>query len=259
MSDCKPVAIPMQPKLFLPKLESTPPEDKHLPFRKAVGQLLYLAISCRPDILYAVNYLSRFVTGYSKQHWAAVQHVLRYLKATQHLGITIQRFADNPLTLYAYCDSDWGGNADRKSISGFFFIFCGSIVSWMTKAQSTIALSSTEAEYIACTETGRQLIHLRRLLHELGCPQQGPTTIFTDNQSAKALSTNSNFHARTKHFDIRHHWIRELVSSQQATLEWCPTEDMIADMLTKALPRVKHQHLCQLIGLLPIHPSSNSD
>jgi len=255
MQECRPAKIPMQPGLHLPLLKTTEEGAENYPYSSLVGDLIYLAISTRPDILYAASYLSRFNKAHGKQHWEAALQVLRYLNATRTMSIVFHR-TNTPPTLIGYSDADWGGNIDRKSISGYFFTYAGAIVQWKSKRQSTIALSSTEAEYLSNTEAARQAVYLRRLLHQIGQPQSSPTKIFTDNQGAKAIAEDKTIHSRTKHFDIRHHWIRKKVQSGGITLRYCPSTEMIADMLTKALPRVKFEYLRDLCGLRDV-PSPN--
>jgi hypothetical protein len=247
MSACQPARVPIVPGLDLPRLASTPPDAARFPYRQAIGKLLYLSLCTRPDITFAVNYLSRFSGGFDHRHWNAVLQVLRYLKATPHMGIHYQR---GPLILEGYSDADWGGDThDRVSVTGYLFKLCGGPISWATKKQSTTALSSTEAEYLATTDTGKQALHLRHLLHQItGDPQQ-PIVLWVDNQGAIALSHDPVHHARTKHFDIRHHWIREQVECKLIQLQYCPTESMTADMLTKALVNTKFEKFRNSAGI----------
>lgn len=221
-----------------------------LPYRTAVGKLTYAATGTRPDVAFAVSYASRFLSAYSEEHWTMVKRILRYLQGTAKFGLIYDRNDPQGMTLVGYCDSDWGGDkGDRKSTSGYLYLLCGGPVSWSSKKQSTIAVSSTEAEYLAATQATKEALWLRRLLSELGYEQTTPTIIKEDNQGCIKLTKNPVFHARTKHFDIQHHFVREHVEKGNIELEYCPTNEMIADMLTKALARNLFAKFVQAIGL----------
>ena len=242
MQDCSASPTPMEVNLDLPKLPSTPPEALKFPYQSAIGKLLYLALGTRPDIAFVVTYLSRFVTGYDQRHWKALLRVLHYRKGTPDYGVTYGPSAEDPLILHGAGDSDWGGDTiERKSVTGYFFFLGGGPISWKTRKQSTVALSSTEAEYLSATDSAKQAIYHRNFLNEIGLPQPSPTIIKADNQGAIAISQNPCKHERTKHFDIRHHFIREKVMKGVLKLEYLPTTEMVADILTKALPRVKFE------------------
>jgi len=253
MSDCQPCATPMEPGLDLPRLDTIAPAASKLPYRRLVGCLLYIALGTRPDIAFAVNYLSRFITCYDERHWKAAQRVLRYLKGTLDYGITYSAHTDDPLILRGAGDADWGGDThDRKSVTGFFFFLTGGPISWRVRKQSTVALSSTEAEYLSATDTSKQAIYHRNFLDEIGITQNDPTVIQADNQGAIAISKNPCKHERTKHFDIRHHFVREKVLSGEVSLKYCPTTEMVADILTKALPRIKFEKFRREAGITHI-------
>ena len=156
------------------------------------------------------------------QHWKAVKRILRYLQGTLDLGLKLGGRNANP-SLKGYSDSDWGGSLDdRKSTTGFVFDFSGPI-SWQSKRQPTVALSSTEAEYMALTQAAKEALWLQGLLSEFGIKKTRPTTILEDNQGCIALAKNPTSHARTKHIDIRHHFIRETLEAGQIKLDYCPT------------------------------------
>jgi hypothetical protein len=153
------------------------------------------------------------------------------------------------LVLQAYSDTDHGTTEDRKSVSGYLFKLAGAAVAWQSKKQPTIALSSTEAEYMALLLALKQLIWMQRFLWELGREAKNITVIYEDNQGAIALGHNPQFHARTKHIDIQYHFIREYIEKGQLTLEYCATEEMLADALTKGLTRDRHWKLLGEMGL----------
>ena len=253
MQECKPITTPMQANLLLPKIERTPSEAAHIPYREAVGKLIYLATSTRPDISYAVGYLSRHMTAFNEQHWAAVKHLFRYLKGTTNYGIVLS--ADNLHAVEGYTDADWGREiSDRKSTSGYIFRLGSSPITWMSKKQSTIALSSTEAEYIALTTGAKEALHLRHLLMQLGYQPSSATFLHEDNQSCIQLANNPVQHARTKHLDIQMQFLREQIGRKSITIKYIPTQDNIADILTKPLPRPAFEKLRPMLGVITCHP-----
>jgi hypothetical protein len=172
------------------------------------------------------------------------------LKATRSLYLTLG--GENPV-LSGYTDADWASLAHRHSISGFAFFYGHGAVSWSSKKQPIVTLSSTESEYVALTHASKEALWLRKLHSELhfffDTLISDPTTLHCDNQGAITLSKESMFHMRTKHIDTRYHFIRYLISSNQISVPYCPTEDMIADIFTKALARTKFQHFRNLLGL----------
>jgi hypothetical protein len=152
-------------------------------------------------------------------------------------------------TLVGYADADGSMAEDRKAISGYAFLIDGGAVSWSSKRQDIISLSTTESEYVAATHATKEALWLRSLIGELFTPITEPTTLFSDNQSAIALAKDHQYHARTKHIDIRFHFIRWVVDNNKLRLIYCPTADMIADTLTKALPSPKVKHFAVELGL----------
>jgi hypothetical protein len=241
MHNSKPISTPSQVGLHLSK-EMAPrnyEEEKQMeriPYRSAIGSLMYLALSTRPDIANAVNLVSRFVEDPGPLHWTAVKRILRYLKGTSNLGVVFERTKDSPQMpiVTGYSDSDWGGDVDgRKSTTGYVFQISNGPVSWKVKRQTTVALSSAEAEYMAAGAATQEAIWLRAILKELGFAQGDATLIYEDNQGCISMTLNSGYHARVKHIDIRHHFIKDAVERQQVVLAYLRTDDMIADILTK--------------------------
>ena len=251
MENCKPAHTPMEVNLQLPKVEATPKEARQLPYPTLVGKLIYLAVGTRPDICYAVNYLSRFMTAYTGQHWKAAQQVLRYLKHTSDYGITLA--ADDLHKLEGHIDADWGRDLiDRKSTSGYIFFLGGAPITWSCKRQSTVSLSSTESEITCAMQAVKEAKYLRHLLEELGYTPVSPTILHEDNQGCIALTQNPADHARTKHLDVQLQFTRDHVSKQAVKLVYIPSEDNRADILTKPLPRSKFEKCRDLIGVHPI-------
>ncbi|TPX53131.1 hypothetical protein PhCBS80983_g06361 [Powellomyces hirtus] len=251
MQDCKPVNTPMdQTKLEPYEVENTKtlPNPQEGEYRKIVGSLMYLMICTRPDIAVAVSMLSRSASNHSPQHLQAAKRVLCYLQETSTYSLCI---GSNNVTLHGYSDTDCGNNIiDQRSITGYLScIGNAGPVTWVSKRQPTVALSSTEAEYMALSFAIQETILLCSLLKELQVPKYcdknaRPTTIHKDNQSCILLAWNPVDHARTKHIDIRHHFICDPVD-KEIHLEYLPTAEMVTDSLTKPLPAPAFKYHCK--------------
>ena len=256
MSDCKPVSTPMSPGSKLStSMAPSSLEDitfmKPVPYLSAVGSLMYLAITTRPDISYAVGVLARFNSNPGPIHWKAVKHAFRYLKGTMDLklsyGPTEDKSQDPILT---YSDADHGGNTDNGKSTGGYLVKLGTgAVSWSSKLQTMVALSTTEAEYVAAVEAAKEIIWMRQFMGELGYPPSTSSTLLMDNQSAISVSKNPEHHGRMKHLDLRWFWLRDTVDSGLIKPSFIPTEDMAADMLTKPLMRPYVEKCRKLMGL----------
>lgn len=248
MLECNPVATPMDPGIRLERGNPWSEEDgERPPYRELIGCLLYLSVATRPDIAHATSSLSQYNDGFSKAHWNAAKRVLRYLKGTIDVGL-FYRSEDN--SMKGYADADWAGSKDdRRSYTGYAFLVAGGAVSWDSRKQRTVALSTAEAEYMALAEAAKEAIYLRRLLQELGS-RVCSITLHSDNVSAQKLALNPVHHARTKHIDIRYHFIREVVQSGQVIVDHVASGDMAADILTKPLPRDPHRTCSGLLGLV---------
>ena len=211
-------------------------------YQSIVGSLLYAAIATCPDIAQAVGVVSKFCASPTQNHLIATKRILRYLKATAYLGFSYKKCANG--NLIGYSDADWAGDMDdHHSTSGnVFFLACGA-VSWLSKRQATIALLTTEAEYVALCMATQEAIWLRRLLADIGEPPEGPSEIYEDNQGAISMAKNPVGHARTKHIDIHYHFIRERVQDSVIALKYIDTEEMIADILMKPLPKHRFEKL----------------
>lgn len=210
MKDSKPVTTPLDYSCKLVKGDSVL-HDKKFPFRELLGMLMHLAVCTRPDIAFAVNHLSQFNNCYDETHWKAAKRVLRYLKGTSNIGLSFKRSKEH---LTGYVDADWANCLDdRRSYTGYAFILNGCPISWESRNQRTVALSSTEAEYMAVSDAVKEAVHLRRFIDDLGFELPTKLNIFNDNNGARKLVENPVFHARTKHIDIRHHYVREVLES----------------------------------------------
>jgi hypothetical protein len=168
-------------------------------------------------------------------------HTYAYVHGTLDYAITYYRGSDESLKPVGFVDADYGGDSGtRRSTSGYVFKMAGGAVSWSSKLQATVALSTAEAEYVAITRAAQQALWMHAFLGEIGLDQPLPTTIYCDNASAIALALSTKGHQCAKHIDIRHHYIRERVSDGQITLEHVPSVGNIADVLTKALTKALH-------------------
>ncbi|KAF5951571.1 hypothetical protein HYC85_009515 [Camellia sinensis] len=257
----KAVSTPLAPhfKLSASLSPHTEEERKHMaqvPYANAVGALMYAMVCTRPDISHAVSMVSRYMHDPGKDHWQAVKWILRYIHGTVNLGLKFER--DNRLgqNLEGYVDSDYAGDLDkRRSTTGYLFTLAKGPVSWRSTLQSTVALSITEAEYMAVTEAFKEAIWLHGLIEDLGIVQKH-VKVFCDSQSAICLAKNQVHHARTKHIDVRFHFIREIVNEGDILLQKIGTADNPADMLTKVVSGIKLSSLEDLhdcVGdLLPL-------
>ena len=252
MTDAKPYASPMVPGAYYSKGDapSSPDEAARMqrtPYRQAIGSLMYLAIATRPDIAFAVSILSRFLNDPGDTHWEAVKRIYRYLKATKDMQLT---YGSERHDLEGYTDADGGSQEDRHAIAGYAFLIDGGAISWGAKRQELVTLSTAEAEYVAATHAAKEALWLHKLFGDILPHLLHPaTTLHCDNQSAIKLATTDNYHARTKHLDMRYHFIRDLNNKSVIKLCYCPTEDMLADMLTKALPKWKVAAQSAALGL----------
>ena len=219
-------------------------------YQSMVGSLLYVAIATRPDIAHAVAVVSKFSSYPTEAHLTAVKRIFRYLKGTVDLSLKYEK-SEMENDLIGYSDADWAGDLDsRRSTTGNIFILSNGAVSWSSKHQPTESLSTAEAEYVALSSAAQEAIWLRRLLAELWLKEINPTVIREDNQGAIAIANNPVSHARTKHIDIKYHFIRDAVINKTIVLEYCRTEDMIADILTKALCKGRFQFLRMGLGIV---------
>ena len=181
---------------------------KNAPYQQAIGSLMYAALATRPDIMYSVSLLSRFMKDPGRVHWAAVKRVICYLKGTKNVKLTYGAIRTG---FCGYADSDWGSQRDWHSISGYVYTLDGGAISWSSKKQAVVSLSSTEAEYVAATHAAKEALWYRQFFREVSRPLSKPVLIYSDNQGAIALTKDDRYHARTKHIDIRYHFIREAV------------------------------------------------
>ena len=250
MQDSNPSKTPAENNLKLVKAADNEQLVDEKLYRSLVGSLLYIAKQTRPDIVWIVNVLSRFMTKPTNTHWLAGKRVLRYLQATKSLKLIYPR--DSDFKLQGESDADWSGDQDdRRSTTGYFFKLgsSGGAISWQTKKQQTVALSSCEAEYQGLAAAVQEATFLRSLMCDLGYEQTAPTLIGEDNQSCIKLATNPVMHKRSKHIDTKYHFIRDKIEEQSVELVYTPSDQLAADLLTKSLPQIKvEQHRKNMMG-----------
>ena len=241
MQDCNPVNTPSG------REESVSGElvkDK-VPFRAAVGSLLYLSTATRPDISFAVGKVARVMENPTRDEWNRVVRIFKYLKKTSHLAITYGAEED----LKVYSDADYAGcSKSRRSTSGIIATFNGGAISWKSKSQRVIALSTTEAEIMAASEAAKELIWLNGIIKEVLRIDRVPT-LFIDNASAVKLAKNPEFHSRTKHIHIRFLFVREKFIENALCVEHIEGKNQPADICTKSLDMNRFEMLRLKLGL----------
>jgi hypothetical protein len=242
MSQCNPVGTPMTPGVTLQKATRAPTEDEataiaSIPYRRTIGELNYAMRTTRPDIAYPVSCLSRYMENPSIDHHRQLKHLLRYIRGTTDLVLV---FGLSNEGLVGHSDSDYAADRDdSKSTSAYVYQLFGGPISWKSQKQSVVATSTTEAEYIGLSNASREALYLIQLLHDfrLDPDLYDPALLYGDNQSSIALSKNPRFHERAKHIRVHYHLIRDLVDTNKIKLQYKSTSEMLADSLTKALPR----------------------
>ncbi|KAG8498939.1 hypothetical protein CXB51_005359 [Gossypium anomalum] len=238
MRSAKPVSTPLAAHFRLSSALSPQSDDEieymsHVPYSSAVGSLMYAMVCSRPDLSYAVSAVSRYMANPGKEHWKAVQWILRYLRGTTDVCLQFGRTEDGVI---GYVDADFAGDLDRRrSLTGYVFTIGGCAISWKATLQTTVALSTTEAEYMAITEACKEAIWLKGLFSELNEDLQ-ISIVFCDSQSAIFLTKDQMFHERTKHIDVRYHFVRDIIARGDIVVSKISTHENPADMMTKSLP-----------------------
>ena len=247
LTECKTSSVPLQHNpSHLPPCSPNAckdiPDDKILlSYQRLVGSLTYLAICTRPDIAYAAMALGQFNAAPSRTHLACAKSVLRYLAGTVNLCLQFpspNQISDMPSSslILGLSDADWASDEkDRKSVSGYCFYYFDCLVSWSSRKQRTVSTSSTESEYYALTNTFKEAIWIKLFLSLTKLPSSSPFPVFCDNQSACSIANTDSISSRTKHIDVRHHFIRELIINGSFTTVWVSTSHMVADIFTKPL------------------------
>ena len=203
-------------------------------YQSLVGSLLYATIATCPDIAQAVGVVSKFNSRPSSAHLTAAKQTSQYLRGTADLALKYRKSEDGRLIRYS--DADWAGDPeDRHSTTGNPFLMAGEAITWLSKKQAIVALSASEAECVAVSSATQEALWLRRLLTNLRALANRRSVLMEDNQGAITIARNPTAHARTKHIDIRYHYVREAVQEGTVDLRYCPTNEMLADLLMKQL------------------------
>ena len=246
MEDCNPVRTPIVPGSRITKEGEGKLVNPTL-YKSLIGSLRYLTAT-RPDILYAVGLVSRYMETPRNSHWLAAKRILRYVQGTRNYGLLYSYGGKSEFL--GYSDSDWAGDKDeRKSTTGHVFYFGGTAFAWTSKKQPVIALSSCEAEYVAVNSVVCEGVWLRSLLKFFNYPQEEATVINVDNQSAISLSKNPVLHGRSKHIETRFHYVRDQVRVNAMRLEYCQTSEQVADIFTKPLSTGAFEKLRKALGM----------
>lgn len=234
MEECRGAQTPMEIQFNL--LVEKNEEIIKVPYRELIGSLMYLTVTSRPDITFAVSYLSRYLDKPTTLLWTAGKRILRYLKETKGRRLIFRKSGD--YNLYGYSDSDWGGDkTDRKSVSGAIIFQGNNPISWFSKKQNCVALSSAESEYIAAAATAQDLLNLKGIAKHL--KMNAVAKLLVDNKGAIHMTKSFENSKRTKHIDIRVHFIKDLITKEIITIEYVETNKNVADLLTKSLCKEK--------------------
>eukprot|EP00253_Pinus_taeda_P009578 PITA_09578 len=253
------VPIPLGVKLSIEQCPKTQEEEEdmsHVPYTSAVSSLMYAMVCTRLDIASAVGVLSRFMSKLGKEHWTAVKWVFRYLCGTSDYGLCYhgRPGLDRVLDIHGFVDADWAGDLDqRRSTSGYVFkLFGGAVswmISWMSKKQSVVALSTTEVEYMVATHVSKEAVWLQRLRLSMGLVQGG-IRIDCDSQSAILLAKNLTYHSKTKHIDFQYHFVRDMIEEKKVLLVKVDTLKNTADALTKSVSSEKFSWCRETMGIV---------
>lgn len=254
MANANPARTPLPSGAVLQKADSDYKADSGLlrQYQALIGTLIYVMIGTRPDISYAVIRLSQYMSNPTDHHYKSAKYILRYLLGTQSYAIKYN--GSSNAGIIGYSDADWAENKDdRHSTTGYVFLLAEGAISWTSKKQKTVALSSMESEYMALCETSKQCYWLRTVLKELDLKQQEPTILCCDNHGAIYFTKNPKIESRSKHIDIRYHYVREFVENKNAELYAVPTEEQIADIMTKSLAFQKQSYFSGRLGLIDLN------
>jgi hypothetical protein len=245
--------IPANPQVKLSRTITDSNDEVKLaentPYKSIIGQLIYISINTRPDISTAVSQVSKYSQNPNSEHWKAVLQILKYIQGTRSMSLKLGGI-NQSFELTGYADADWAGEVDgRKSRSGLVIYLNNSPIVWSSKLQTSVALSSTEAEYVALGSAVKELVFCRNLLFECGFPQEKASVIFQDNDSCVTIANGQRKHPGVKHIEIKYHFIKDIIHKKQVVLERKATSEMVADIFTKNLPSItfkKHRQSLQL-------------
>jgi hypothetical protein len=256
MMDCRPVQAPVAAGS---SLEPHDGPEAQFPYAQVVGSLMYLAMGTRPDLAFGVGLVSRFTSNPGDHHVKAAKRLLRYLRGTIDMGLRWGESSDTTVTtLTCWADADYAGcMTTRRSTTGYVIKLNGGAISWASRRQECAALSTTKAEYMALCSATKEVAWLRGLLEFIGFAEPAATTVYQDNQSTIALAENGRVSRRSKHIEVRFHFTRDKIMDGTIKLAYCPTNEMIADAMTKALSQnVCGRHCAKFLKAYPNTASS---
>jgi hypothetical protein len=247
MQNANPVPTPLPSGWKPTETIGTATPELRTKFQSVIGSLLYIMLGTRPDIAYAVIKLSQFAANPSQEHLDKALYICKYLAGTSNYALVYH--SNSNKGLIAYTDSDWASDEiKRRSVTGYLMKLANTIICWQSRAQKTVALSSTEAEYMALSDSCRQITWLQSLLSELGI-DESRTPLCGDNQGSIFIGSNPVQERRTKHIDIRYHYIRECIENNKIDMFFISGDENPADMFTKNLGRVKFLKFRDTLGL----------
>jgi hypothetical protein len=251
MNYVKPVSVPLAShfKISSSLCPSTKQEKEYMsriPYANVVGSLIYVMVSTRPDISHAVGVVSRYMENPCKEHWAIVKWVLRYLRGTNDYCITYNSGCE---LICGYVDSNFASDLDkRRSTSGYVFTLASGAISWMSKLQNIVGLSTTEAEYVVSSHACKEAVWLKGLFGEFG-RMQDKVKLLCDNQSTIHLAKNPTCHSKTKHIPIKYHFVRQIIDERGVSLEKVHTKENCANIFTKPVLLEKRRWCLASLGL----------
>lgn len=237
MSECKTMETPME--FNFQGSEKSEKVLTNIPYRELIGCLTYLCMVTRPDICYATSTLSRYLDRPTEKLWNAAKRILKYLKKTSHMVLTYKKSSSNIIA--SFTDADWAGDKqDRKSVSGMAIYHGANLISWASKKQQAVALSSAEAEYTAAAMCTAELLYVKGLNEEFS--GKCSAVLYCDSTSAIKMIQNYENTKRSKHIDIKVHFIKDIVAKNLISVKYMDTKENVADIFTKALCSVKFNY-----------------
>lgn len=253
MQKAKPVAVPMNPHANLSQMKATKDKRKDMrrvPYAELVSALNWILVISRPDNQFATLILLRFMANPACTHWEAAKYNLHYLMGTKHHKLVLNCTLSNSLKPYSNCN--WALLADQQLISRCAILLSSTAISWYLCKQSIVTQSTCKAEYIGMSKASCKLTHIALVLHQLPfCKFDRPLTLYGNNQSAIQLAKSGNFSAWTKHIDVKYQYITKALEDSRLCLQYTPTNNMVANIFTKALPCEKLKYFCHLLGVCP--------
>jgi hypothetical protein len=246
MQDSKPSPTPLPYKWENDTTDATVPFANIQLYQQIVGSLIYLSNKTRPDIAFSVGILARHMSNPTKHDYDLSKRVMRYLNGTREMKLTYNKIE----RIAGFSDASFADDKiDRTSTSGYVFMMNGGAISWRSGKQKTVTLSSMESEYVALNDAAKEGIFLKQLINEQQPNDNQPIVIYEDNQSAIKTSQNRIHNNRSKHIDLRHHFIRKQVEEKNIQVKYIPTTDQTADIFTKPLAFILHGKHTKGLGL----------